>query len=107
VALLVESHVPLTPAPGLLPGAYSLPWIGLVEDFLVDPEEDGAAEAYDEATSFGDHFVFFLTGADEAGLLAAGSRVATLDGVPAGVFAMVTDTEAPDMGTGRCVGLPI
>jgi hypothetical protein len=107
VALLVESHVPLTPAPGLLPGAYSLPWIGLVEDFLVGPEEDGAAEAYDEATSFGDHFVFFLAGADEAGLLAASSRVATLDGVPAGVFVMVTDTEAPDMGAGRCVGLPI
>ena len=106
MALLVEIHVPLTPTPDLPPGTYPLPWIEQVEDFLVELEEDGAAGSYDEGTSFGDYFVFFLAGADEASLLAAGSRVAALNGVPAGAFALVTDTEAPDMGTGRRVDLP-
>jgi hypothetical protein len=107
VALLVEIHVPLTPTPGLPSGAYPLPWIEQVEDFLVDLEDEGAAEAYDAATSLGDHFVFLLAGATEAGLLSAASRVAALDGVPVGAFALVTDTDAPDMGTGRRVDLPI
>lgn len=107
MALLIEIHVPLTPTPHLPPGAYPLPWIEQIEDFLVELEDEGTAESYDEGTSFGDYFVFFLTGADEAGLLSAGSRVATLAGVPAGAFAIVTDTEAPDMGTGRRVALPI
>ncbi|WP_232344766.1 hypothetical protein [Actinoplanes awajinensis] len=78
-----------------------------MEDFLVDLEEEGAAESCDEGTTFGDYFVFFLVGATEAGLLAASSRVAALKGVPAGSFALVTDTEAPEMGTGRRVGLPL
>ncbi|MEU4562665.1 hypothetical protein AB0F72_30165 [Actinoplanes sp. NPDC023936] len=60
MALLVEIHVPLTPTPNLPPGAYPLPWIEQVEDFLVDLEEEGAAESYDEGTSFGAYFVFFL-----------------------------------------------
>ncbi|GAA2692679.1 hypothetical protein [Actinoplanes palleronii] len=107
MALLVEIHVPLTPTPGLKPWEYPFPWIEQVEDFLIELEEEGTAESYDEGTEFRACFVFFLVGATEAGLLAASSRVATLKGVPAGSFALVTDTEAPEMGTGRRVDLPL
>jgi hypothetical protein len=36
----------------------------------------------------------------------AASQVAALDGVPAGVFAMVTDDAAEEFGLGRRVDLP-
>jgi hypothetical protein len=96
----------LVPAPGLEPGAYAFPWIDQVEDFLIDLEDEGAAEVYDDGEELGDVYVFFIAGATEASLLAAASRVATLDGVPAGMFAMVTDDGAPD-GTRRRVDLPV
>ncbi|WP_327039692.1 hypothetical protein [Micromonospora maris] len=103
---IVEIHVPLIPTPGLDPGAYAFPWIDQVEDFLVDMEDEGAIEVYDDGEQLGDVYVFFITAATEASLLTAASRVATLDGVPTGVFAVVTDDGAPD-GTGRRIDLPV
>ncbi|MEV6810546.1 hypothetical protein [Micromonospora sp. NPDC051296] len=63
-------------------------------------------EVYDDGEEFRGSYVFFITGATEASLLAAASRVATLDGVPAGAFAMVTDDKAPEFGAGQQVHLP-
>jgi hypothetical protein len=44
-------------------------------------------------------------GAAEADLLAVAARVAALSGVPSGVFAMVTDAGAKEIGAGRRVEL--
>ncbi|WP_328470984.1 hypothetical protein OHA21_06060 [Actinoplanes sp. NBC_00393] len=104
---VVEIHVPLTPAENLAPAAYPFPWIDQIEEFLVELEEDGAVEVYDDGEEYGDVYIFFITGTDQAGLLSAASRVATLDGVPAGAFAMVTDDEAAEFGLGRRVDLPV
>ncbi|WP_433833057.1 hypothetical protein ACQP2E_17815 [Actinoplanes sp. CA-015351] len=101
--IMVEIHVPLTPAPG----GPQFRWIDTIEDFLIELEDEGAAESYDDGEEFGDHYVFFINGGTEQALLAAASRVATLDGVPAGAFAVVTDDEADEMGAGRRVSLPV
>ena len=102
--LIVEVHVPLQPAHGVRPSE----WIEEVEDFMagLDLESDGA-EDYDDGEEFGEVYVFFLTGTDEAAVLRAASRVATLDRVPPGAFAMVTDDEAGEFGLGRRVELPV
>ncbi|GAA2884615.1 hypothetical protein Acy02nite_17850 [Actinoplanes cyaneus] len=106
MATIVEIHVPLTPAADLEPGVYPFPWIERVEDFLIEIEEEGTAETYDEGEEFGGAYVFFLAGADEEALLSVASRVATFDGVPTGAFAMITDSQAPSMGMGRRIDLP-
>jgi hypothetical protein len=107
MADVVEIHVPLVPALGLPPDAYPFPWIDQVEDFLAGLEEQGEVEVRDDGEEDGDAYLFFIAGADEAVLLAAASRVSSLDGVPAGVFAMVTDDEAEAFGMGRRVDLPL
>ncbi|GIF68447.1 hypothetical protein Ais01nite_64820 [Asanoa ishikariensis] len=107
MANIVEIHVPLTPAPALPEGAYLFPWIDQIEDFLADLEDGAAVEIYDDGEEHGDVYIFFITGESEAALLAVASRVATLDGVPVGAFAMVTDEEAPQFGMGRRVDLPV
>jgi hypothetical protein len=104
---VVEIHVPLTPAPGITPGNYPFPWIDQVEEFLAELEEDGSFEVTDDGEEFGEVYVFFIGGADEATLLGVASRVAGLEQVPAGTFAMVTDGEAAEFGLGRRVGLPL
>jgi hypothetical protein len=86
MALLVEIHIPMT-ADG--------EWIDDVGDFMIDLEEELGLEEYDDGEEFGGVYLFFIAGASERTLLAAASRVATRAGVPAGAFAMVTDTNAP------------
>lgn len=106
--LIVEVHVPLLPVPEAGPGEYPLPWIDDVEDFLAGLDEDAdGAQDYDDGEQYGDVYVFFLTGTDEAAVLAVASRLAGLDRVPAGSFAMVTDDEAEEFGLGRRVALPV
>jgi hypothetical protein len=97
MALLMEIHIPMT-ADG--------EWIVDVGDFMIDLEEELGLEEYDDGEEFGDVYLFFIAGASERTLLAAASRVATRAGVPAGAFAMVTDTNAPQYGMGRRVNLP-
>ncbi|MFI1993225.1 hypothetical protein [Actinoplanes sp. NPDC020271] len=106
MAAIVEIHVPLIPAPGLEPGAYPFPWIERVEDFLIEIEDEGVVETYDEGEEFFGAYVFSLTGTDEEALVSAASRVARFEGVPAGAFAMITDSAAPSMGMGRRIDLP-
>ncbi|MEU7896039.1 hypothetical protein AB0B45_24700 [Nonomuraea sp. NPDC049152] len=106
-ATVVEIHVPLQETPGLAATDYPFPWIEQIEDFLVRMEEEVRAEVFDDGEEFGDVYVFFITGADEAALLAVASRVAALEGVPAGSFAMVSDDAAEEFGLGRRVDLPL
>ncbi|CAM5374663.1 putative protein OS=Streptomyces cyaneofuscatus OX=66883 GN=G3I52_05385 PE=4 SV=1 [Streptomyces cyaneofuscatus] len=106
-ATLVEIHVPLLPTPDLPDGSSPHAWIDQVEDFLVDLEDEGGVEVHDEGEEYGDAYVFFVTGAAEEELLAVASRVATLPGVPAGAFAVVSDDEAEEFGQGRRVALPL
>jgi hypothetical protein len=98
MALLVEIHIPRTADDE---------WIDDVGDFMIDLEEELGLEEYDDGEEFGDVYLFFIAGASERTLLAAASRVATRAGVPAGAFAMVTDTNAPRYGMGRRVNLPV
>jgi hypothetical protein len=100
--LLVEIHVPLTP--GDVPEGEDLyPWIDSVMEFLFGL--DGSrGEMYDDGEELGDEYLFFLHGRAESGLISLAREVASLPGMPIGVYATVTDTEA-DMGGGRRVDL--
>ncbi|MFE7213723.1 hypothetical protein ACFY0A_33840 [Streptomyces sp. NPDC001698] len=62
---------------------------------------------HDEGEEYGEAYVFFITGAAEEDLLAVACHVAGLPGIPSGVFAMVTDDEAEEIGLGRRVELPL
>ncbi|WP_416976363.1 hypothetical protein [Streptomyces sp. T028] len=104
--VVVEIHVPLSPAPDLAEGAYPFPWIDAVEDFLAVLEDEGGAEVFDEGVEDEDRYVFFVTGAEERTLLEVASRVATLPGVPTGAFAVVSDEPGEEIGRGRRVELP-
>lgn len=106
-ATVVEIHVPLQETPGLAATDDPFPRIAQIEDFLVQMEEEGRAEVFDDGEEFGDVYAFFITGATEDALLAVASRVAALKGVPSGVFAMVTDDAAGGFGLGRRVELPL
>jgi hypothetical protein len=82
---VVEIHVPLTPLIGLPEGEDPFPWIDEVMDYITEVDERGEAALYD--------------------LLTVAARIADLPGVPAGVYAMVTDDEAEEFGQGRRVDL--
>lgn len=97
--LVVEVHVPLqSPQPA---------WVEAAENFLLDLEEQGETEVYDDAEQFGDADVFFLTGPREADVLRVASRLASLPGMPRGAFAVVTTDRAPLLAQGRRVPLPL
>ena len=98
--LLVEIHVPLVP----LAGEAHLSWIDDVEELLSGVEDEGRGEVYDDGEEFGNEYLFFVWNAPESDLLGIAREVAQLSGVPAGVYARVTDTGA-DMGEGRRVDL--
>jgi hypothetical protein len=98
MAVLVEIHVPMTD---------DTEWIDDIGDYLIDLEDELGLEEYDDGEQYGDDYIFFIAGASERTLLAAASKVATRKGVPAGAFAMVTDTNAPQFGMGRRVNLPV
>ena len=105
--MVVEIHVPLVAAPGLAEDEHQFPWIGDVQDFLADLDEQGDVQDFDDGEEYGDVYVFFITGTSEQALLAAASDVAKLERVPSGTFAMVTDDEAEEFGMGRGVDLPV
>ncbi|MFF3934484.1 hypothetical protein [Streptomyces hirsutus] len=102
--IVVEIHVPLRKAAGTPEGADPFPWIDQVEDFLAEQE---AAEVYDDAEEYEEAYVFSIAGAAEEVLLAVASGTAGLPGIPSGVFAMVTNDEAEEIGLGRRVELPL
>jgi hypothetical protein len=110
--LIVEIHILLV-STGLPPGTtwprstdivpddYPYPWIGEIEAYLGEREEDGHFEVYDDGEELGDEYLYFITGASEETLLTVASDVAALPGIPQGVFVIVTDDEAEEMGVGR------
>ena len=66
---------------------------------------DGSqGETYDDGEELGEEYLFFIHGAPEADLISLARQVAHLPGVPSGVYATVTDTDA-DMGGGTRVEL--
>ncbi|WP_030443733.1 hypothetical protein [Actinoplanes subtropicus] len=107
MALLVEIHVPLPSPEEVEAGEQEHPfvWIEEVEEFLAGPDSE-EVEIFDDGEQDGDVYIFFIAGADERTLLSAASRVAVLDRVPPGAFAMVTDDAAEEFGMGRRVDLP-
>ncbi len=105
-ALVVEIHVPLTPDPAAAAsGEEQFPWIDDIVDYLAEVEDTGDIMVVDEGEQSDDHYVFFVAGADEGSLLNVAARVASRPGVPTGVFAMVTDDDAEEVGLGRRVEL--
>src|SRR5689334_11354747 len=98
MAVMVEIHFPVTAEDE---------WIDDVGDYLIDLEEEYGLEEVEDGEEIGDEYVFFIAGARERTLLAAASRVALRKGVPAGAYAMVTDTAAAKVGLGRRVNLPV
>lgn len=99
--LVVEIHVPLTPDRNAGEGENPFPWIEDVSELVSEIEESGDAFVVEEGDEFEGSYVVVITGADESTLLNIANRVANLPGVPTGVFAMVTDDEAEELGQGR------
>jgi hypothetical protein len=102
---VVEIHVPLTPLIGLPEGEDPFPWIDEVMDYITEVDERGEAALYDDGGEFGEVYVFLINAASEDRLLSVAARIADLPGVPAGVYAVVTDDEAEEFGIGRKVEL--
>jgi hypothetical protein len=102
---VVEIHVPLTPLIGLPEGEDPFPWIDEVMDYITEVDERGEAALYDDGGEFGEVYVFLINAASEDRLLSVAARIADLPGVPAGVYAVVTDDEAEEFGIGRRVEL--
>jgi len=105
VTMIVEIHIPLVATPGLTAGEYQFPWIDQVDQYIGELDPSTGAQGYDDGEELGHDYVFFLTGDDEARVLRVAGEVAGLDGVPDGVYAVVTDDQH-DMGDGRRVELP-
>lgn len=105
--MVVEIHVPLPPTPNLPEGAYPFPWFEEIEDVLSDLEDQGDVAVFEDGEEHEDAYVFFVAGGGEEELLAVASHVATLPGVPAGAFAVVSDGQAEEFGVGRQVTLPL
>jgi hypothetical protein len=105
--LIVEIHLPLNGAGGILPGdpGYEFGWIDDIAEFLDDESSDGSFDIYDEGEDIGEAYVFFVAGAPKAVLLGVAADVAALPGVPSGAFAVVTDDKSEEIGTGRRVAL--
>ena len=103
--LVVEVHVPLVPTPGLEEGEYAFPWIDDIEAFLFDLEGDPRGELFDDGEEWGEEYLFFIWQGSEESLLGLARAIANLPGVPGGVYAVVTDTDSTEMGTGRRVDL--
>ena len=99
--LVVEIHIPLTPDRNVTEGENPFPWIDDVSELVAEIEETGDAFVVEEGDEFEGAYVIVVTGADEAALLNIANRVGNLPGVPTGVFAMVTDDEAEELGQGR------
>jgi len=99
-ALVVEVHVPLTPDTNATEGETRFPWIESLVEFTTELDEAGDIFVVEEGDVFNDAYVIVITGADEATLTGIANRVASLPGIPTGVFAMITDADAEELGQG-------
>lgn len=103
--LVVEVHLPLTPDTTITEGENPFPWIDDVSEFVADLDASGEAFVVDEGDEFDGCYVVVITGAEESTLLGIAGRLATLPGAPTGVFAMVTNDEAEEFGTGTRIDI--
>ncbi|WP_433009100.1 hypothetical protein [Kribbella sp. CA-294648] len=105
--LIVEIHVPLTETGNVLPGGhgYAHGWIDDIEEFLEDESSDGSFEIYDGAEELDGAYIFFIAGAPAEDLLRVAANVAALPAVPPGAFAVITNDQSEEMGTGHHVAL--
>ncbi|GAA1215605.1 glutamyl-tRNA amidotransferase [Rhodoglobus aureus] len=102
-ALVVEVHVPLTPDANAAEGETRFPWIEALVEFTTELDEAGDIFVVEEGDVFNDAYVIVITGADESTLTGIANRVANLPGIPTGVFAMVTDADAEELGQGTMI----
>lgn len=99
---VVEIHVPLTPAEDVAEGEYAFLWIDAIEEHLFGLEEgSGRGELYDDGEESDGEYIFFVWNAPDEDLVALARKVSQLPGVPAGAYAVVTDTDAEEFGVGR------
>jgi hypothetical protein len=101
--LVVEVHVPLTADRNVGEGENPFPWIEDLHEFTQELEESGDVFIVEEGDEFDGAYVIVITGAEESALLGVANRVASLPGIPTGVFAMLTDDEAEELGQGTRV----
>ncbi len=104
--LVVEIHVPLVARDCAVSPGERFPWIEQIQTHLFSIEELGVLEVHDDGKEVGDHYLFFITGAPMRVLLRVASGVAAMDGVPSGVFAVVTNSDSAGLGVGTQVPLP-
>jgi len=102
-ALVVEVHVPLTADADAAEGESRFPWIETLVEFTTELDEDSEIFVVEEGDVFNDAYVIVITGADESTLTGVATRVANLPGIPTGVFAVVTDADADELGQGTIV----
>ena len=102
-ALVVEVHVPLTPDTNAAEGETRFPWIESLVEFTAELDEAGDIFVVEVGDVFNDAYVIVITGADEATLTGIANRVASLPGIPTGVFAMITDADAEELGQGTMI----
>lgn len=103
--LVVEIHVPLVASAGVEEGEYAFPWIDAIEAYLFELEGDERGEMFDDGEEWGEEYLFFVWQGTEQSLLGLARAIANLPGVPGGVYAVVTDTNSTEMGSGRRVDL--
>jgi len=101
--LVVEIHVPLTPDTEVAEGESRFPWIETLVEFTTELDEGGEIFVVEEGDVFNDAYVIVITGADESTLTGIANRVANLPGIPTGVFAVVTDSDAEELGQGTTI----
>ncbi|MGV8877160.1 MAG: glutamyl-tRNA amidotransferase [Rhodoglobus sp.] len=101
--LVVEVHVPLTADPEVVEGESRFGWIETIVEFTTQLDEAGEIFVVDEGDIFNDAYVMVITGADESTLTSVANRVANLPGIPTGVFAVLTDSDAEELGQGTII----
>jgi hypothetical protein len=101
--LVVEIHVPLTADTEVAEGESRFPWIETLVEFTGELDEGGDIFVVEEGDVFNDAYVIVITGADESTLTGVANRVANLPGIPTGVFAVITDSDAEELGQGTTV----
>jgi len=99
--LVVEIHVPLTPDANATEGEIRFPWIESLEEFTEQLEEEGEIFVVEQGDEYEGSYVIVITGAERSALLGVANRVGSLPGIPSGVFAVLTDDEADELGQGQ------
>lgn len=96
---VLEVHVPLVPGTSQAEDPFS--WIEDVEDFLSARRPVGPVTQLDHGEEVGDSYVFPLAGGELEDLLTVAREIAALPSVPAGVYAVLVDSDLLGAGDGQ------